>query len=209
MKFCKLSPCDNCPYRTDAPIRLWHKDEFLKVLNSEQTSFGKVFQCHKKDDHVCVGYLMKQDERGFPNINIRILLSKYNVTREYLDRIFCKVPLYPTTISMIRANFPELLKLTHMLIKLKGKIITNEVWLNGKKLSLKRSLQVVNKSPTGFSWGYGGSGPAQLAAAICLELYGKQDFKKSLYQDFRADHIDNLPQTDFETEIEVDLSQYI
>lgn len=29
-----------------------------------------------------------------------------------------------------------------------------------------------NHSPTGFEWGYGGSGPAQLALAICTELVG-------------------------------------
>lgn len=29
---------------------------------------------------------------------------------------------------------------------------------------------VANHSPDGFEWGYGGSGPAQLALAICLEL---------------------------------------
>jgi hypothetical protein len=27
-------------------------------------------------------------------------------------------------------------------------------------------------SPTGFEWGYGGSGPAQLALAILADLYG-------------------------------------
>ncbi len=40
---------------------------------------------------------------------------------------------------------------------------------DGKELSPQRSLNVVNHSPDGFSWGYGGSGPHQLALAILLE----------------------------------------
>jgi len=50
-----------------------------------------------------------------------------------------------------------------MKIKLKGKISTGEVWLNDKPLSPGPSQAVYNHSPTGFSWGYEGSGPAQLA----------------------------------------------
>ena len=38
------------------------------------------------------------------------------------------------------------------------------------KLSLEKSLQVVDHSPDGFQWGYTGSGPAQLAAAILNEV---------------------------------------
>jgi hypothetical protein len=61
-----------------------------------------------------------------------------------------------------------------MKIHLRGHAETNSVWLNGKKLSLSKSLKVVNHSPTGFSWGYMGSGCAQLALAICIELFGKE-----------------------------------
>lgn len=39
---------------------------------------------------------------------------------------------------------------------------------DGEPLRLAPSLKVWNHSPTGFSWGYGGSGPAQLALAILL-----------------------------------------
>ena len=33
-------------------------------------------------------------------------------------------------------------------------------------------LAIRNHSPTGFEWGYGGSGPAQLALALCIEVVG-------------------------------------
>jgi hypothetical protein len=33
-------------------------------------------------------------------------------------------------------------------------------------------LDVTNHSPDGFEWGYGGSGPAQLALAMCIDALG-------------------------------------
>ncbi len=57
-------------------------------------------------------------------------------------------------------------------------------WLDGKPLSHAKSLKHVSHSPEGFNWGYGGSGPAQLAYAICHELYGK-DTAQRVYQDFK------------------------
>src|SRR6266568_7831329 len=61
-------------------------------------------------------------------------------------------------------------------------------------LRLEDSLQHVNHSPTGFCWGYGGSGPAQAAFAI---LYDYLNFDleraRSLYQDFKFKVVANLP----------------
>lgn len=44
------------------------------------------------------------------------------------------------------------------------------VTVDGKPLRLR--LDLANHSPTGFEWGYSGSGPAQLALAICADLVG-------------------------------------
>ena len=44
-----------------------------------------------------------------------------------------------------------------------------QVFKDGVLLSPQRSLQVQSHSPDGFSWGYGGSGPHQLALALLLE----------------------------------------
>ncbi len=65
-----------------------------------------------------------------------------------------------------------------------------DVWLDGKRLSPQRSQKVWNHSSNGFNWGYGGSGPAQLALAIILELTGKTDG----YQDFKEKALAGLPQ---------------
>lgn len=79
---------------------------------------------------------------------------------------------------------------------LKGQFSTRTVLLDGVLLSPKRSQQVYNHSPDGFNWGYGGSGPSQLALAIVLELTGKSIG----YQEFKWNFIARLPQTDFEEE---------
>ena len=74
---------------------------------------------------------------------------------------------------------------------------SGRVTLAGKPLDPARSLQIVNHSPTGFAWGYAGSGPAQLALAILLELGINTDHARQLYQTFKVDFIAPLPQADF------------
>ncbi len=56
---------------------------------------------------------------------------------------------------------------------------------NGSVLSPKRSQRVRNHSPDGFSWGYGGSGPAQLALAILLRELEDEGKARGLYQEFK------------------------
>ena len=109
--FCKISPCNNCPYRKDAPLQHWSKEEFINLLNTEKDFFGAVFGCHKKDGSVCVGWLMNQDKRGFPSLALRVSLTKNNVTKEYLENLKCKSPMYDSVEEMCYANFPELKKI--------------------------------------------------------------------------------------------------
>jgi hypothetical protein len=110
MNFERKSPCQNCPYRKDAPLRLWDKCEFQALLrNEDNVLFGKVYQCHKKDGHVCVGWLMMQVKDKEPNINLRILFSTKNVPIAYRDSLFCKAPMYENVKDMILANYPELI----------------------------------------------------------------------------------------------------
>lgn len=44
----------------------------------------------------------------------------------------------------------------------------------GKSYHLPLRLDLRNHSPTGFEWGYGGSGPAQLALALCADAVGDE-----------------------------------
>lgn len=63
------------------------------------------------------------------------------------------------------------------------------VILDGLVLDSADSQKVHNHSPDGFSWGYAGSGPSQLALAIMLKLTGKSDG----YQNFKFNVIAKLP----------------
>lgn len=57
-------------------------------------------------------------------------------------------------------------------------------------LSLDRSLRVVQHSPAGFNFGYGGSGPSQLAFAILQDYLDRDDIPANIYQAFKADFIE-------------------
>lgn len=51
------------------------------------------------------------------------------------------------------------------------------------------SQKLYNHSPDGFNWGYGGSGPAQLALALLYDVTGDRDLSLSLHQFFKFDHV--------------------
>jgi len=74
-------PCENCPYRKDAPLRLWDAAEFRGVLDAERSQFGKVYACHKQkalppeERGFCAGWLLDQKRRGLPSIALRLKLS--------------------------------------------------------------------------------------------------------------------------------------
>jgi hypothetical protein len=57
------------------------------------------------------------------------------------------------------------------------------VTVNGE--SLDPRLDLANKSPSGFEWGYLGSGPAQLALAILADHLSDDKKAQSLYQLFK------------------------
>ena len=73
---------------------------------------------------------------------------------------------------------------------------TREVCIWGKPLSPRPSWKLRNHSPDGFAWGYGGSGPAQLALAILLYFVKPETALKN-YQQFKEDVIAVLQQGDF------------
>jgi hypothetical protein len=65
------------------------------------------------------------------------------------------------------------------------------VTVNGQTLNPRLDLR--NHSPTGFEWGYGGSGPAQLALAIVSDHVGDDSVATELYQQFKWAVVANLP----------------
>jgi hypothetical protein len=52
--------------------------------------------------------------------------------------------------------------------------------------------RIVRHSPTGFAWGYGGSGPADLALNV-LSVFIGQEASEDLYQNFKWEFIATMP----------------
>jgi len=54
--------------------------------------------------------------------------------------------------------------------------------------------RIVKHSPDGFEWGYGGSGPADLALNILAAYIGREKAEENgLYQEFKWDFIAPMP----------------
>lgn len=56
-------------------------------------------------------------------------------------------------------------------------------------LSPAPSQKLYNHSPDGFQWGFGGSGPAQLALALLLDATSDPDTAQAFYQDFKFEKV--------------------
>ena len=65
------------------------------------------------------------------------------------------------------------------------------VTVNGAPLNPR--LDLYNHSPTGFEWGYCGSGPAQLALALLTDHLQDDREALNLYQRFKWKVITTLP----------------
>lgn len=65
------------------------------------------------------------------------------------------------------------------------------VTVDGRRLNPRPDLW--NHSPTGFEWGYGGSGPAQLALALLADHCGNDEQALNFYQRFKWAVIAELP----------------
>ena len=75
---------------------------------------------------------------------------------------------------------------------------TRDVYVDGVPLSPERSQKLVNHSPSGFCWGYRGSGPSQLALALLLNAGATNEEAVAWYQQFKEEAIAPLPQDNFE-----------
>lgn len=65
------------------------------------------------------------------------------------------------------------------------------VTVDGEPLDCRYDL--LSASPSGFEWGYGGSGPAQLAIAILAHAYD-DEFAQESYQEFKHGVVATLPE---------------
>ncbi len=76
--------------------------------------------------------------------------------------------------------------------------------------ALNPRLNLRRHSPTGFEWGYGGSGPAQLALALLADCLADDRRALALYQGFKDAVVARLPHEGWmleQTEIEAALAK--
>lgn len=59
------------------------------------------------------------------------------------------------------------------------------IYENGEMRVLDPRRDLCDHSPDGFAWGYGGSGPAQLALAICADALRDDQRALRVYQAFK------------------------
>jgi Family of unknown function (DUF6166) len=64
---------------------------------------------------------------------------------------------------------------------------------DGQCRGLDPRFDLRRHSPTGFEWGYAGSGPAQLALALAADVLGDDERAQDLYQRFKFKIIGGLP----------------
>ena len=80
-----------------------------------------------------------------------------------------------------------------------------EATVNGRPLNPR--LDLWNHSPSGFEWGYRGSGPAQLALAILADYLSDDEEAVRQYQDFKYTVVANMPYLGWElTDTQIDES---
>lgn len=64
-----------------------------------------------------------------------------------------------------------------------------EILVDGHPLDIEVSLAIIRHSPTGFEWGYGGSGPAQSALAVLFDYTGDRDYSERHHQAFKEEFL--------------------
>ena len=71
-----------------------------------------------------------------------------------------------------------------------------EVTVGGEPLDWRTSLAVRDHSPSGIEWGYGGSGPSQLALAILLAMTDRETAERR-HQQFKVDIIARISESEW------------
>lgn len=106
------TPCSDCPYRKDAPLHLWDRYEFRKLLEQDESQFGTgVYACHKHKDldpvdrGMCAGWAVDQKRRNIPSINLRLQLMGDPLFRAAFTKVHDGGhKLFKTIKAMCRAN---------------------------------------------------------------------------------------------------------
>ena len=112
MIYDRASPCASCPYRVDAPRKLWHRVEFENLLAHDGNELtGSQYGCHEfrkrdaSEHRPCAGWLLDQKRRGIPSLLLRMtLMTKPEAAANFEKLDATGIPLFPSIKAMCRAN---------------------------------------------------------------------------------------------------------
>lgn len=82
------------------------------------------------------------------------------------------------------------------------------LFVDGTELTPQASLALRNHSPSGFAWGYTGSGAAQTALAICLHIFQNPAVATVLHQAFKVKFVSCWPVAK-PFNIEIDVADFV
>jgi hypothetical protein len=96
-------PCENCPWRVDAPRGYWDPSHFEEIWKNCQDDGMNQMACHKSTAErplPCQGWVRVM---GFRAIGVRLLVMRDHVSEaEVADRD--GPALFPSFAAMLRAN---------------------------------------------------------------------------------------------------------
>ena len=72
-----------------------------------------------------------------------------------------------------------------------------ELYESGQLMRRFELPHIVKHSPTGMEWGFGGSGPSDLANSLLAHVIEVNGVASALYQQFKADVVSRLNQDGF------------
>ena len=110
-------PCENCPWRVDAPRGYWDPQHFVDIWRNCQDDGLNIMLCHKSNaapkekrpEIPCQGWIRVM---GFSAIGVRILVMRNQVTMEEVEDT-AGPELFPTFVKMMRANKIPLPRRSH------------------------------------------------------------------------------------------------
>ena len=150
----------------------------IGLINPNTECFEKVKEAGKSDFHVCT--LLKESLQ--PGI-----LDEYPRNKEFQS-------ILRNATESVNYYSVQPLKV----VGYRNRRGYAKVKAKGFKKAWKRSLKIINRSPTGPEWGYPGSGPSQLALSLLIWAGTARRKAERLYVVFRAEKIEALPRTGFE-----------
>ena len=98
----KQRPCDNCPWRKDAPRGYWDPQHFVDIARHCRDDGTHSMACHKstpEDPILCAGYILVV---GFDSIGLRIAAVRGEVSMKDYDAE--GLELFSGYEEMLKAN---------------------------------------------------------------------------------------------------------